>query len=71
MFSHSARTRSKDRLKNVWNKLWSDLEGRKDVNDDHREEITNFVQLIPIFHDCDEEDVETWHEMQKTVDFKC
>jgi len=47
-------------LKNAWNKLWPDLEGEKDSNDDHREEITDFVQLIPGFQECDEEDVETW-----------
>ncbi|GFW60999.1 uncharacterized protein TNCV_4872091 [Trichonephila clavipes] len=29
------------------------------VNDDYREEITNFVQSIPGFQECDE-DVETW-----------
>ncbi|GFV50328.1 uncharacterized protein TNCV_622361 [Trichonephila clavipes] len=28
-------------------------------NEDHREEITDFVQLIPGFQECDE-DVETW-----------
>ncbi|GFV72980.1 hypothetical protein TNCV_1734481 [Trichonephila clavipes] len=46
-------------LKNSWNKLWPDLEGEKDFNDD-RSEITDFVQSIPIFQECDEEDVETW-----------
>ncbi|GFY31833.1 uncharacterized protein TNCV_4201411 [Trichonephila clavipes] len=46
-------------LKNVWNKLWPDLEGEKDFNDVHREEITDLVQLIPGFQECDE-DVETW-----------
>ncbi|GFW44517.1 uncharacterized protein TNCV_4389761 [Trichonephila clavipes] len=47
-------------LKNVWNKLWPDLEGEKDFNDDYREEITDFVQSIPGFQECDEEDVEIW-----------
>ncbi|GFW93688.1 uncharacterized protein TNCV_4542151 [Trichonephila clavipes] len=47
-------------LKNAWNKLWPDLEGEKDFNDDHREEITDFVQSITGFQECDEEDVETW-----------
>ncbi|GFT60913.1 hypothetical protein TNCV_3616311 [Trichonephila clavipes] len=47
-------------LKNAWNKLWSDLECEKDFNDDHREEITDFVQSIPGFQECDEEDVQTW-----------
>ncbi|GFY24440.1 uncharacterized protein TNCV_1014881 [Trichonephila clavipes] len=37
----------------------SDLEGEKDFNDDHREEITDFVQSIPGFQECDEEDIET------------
>ncbi|GFX29600.1 uncharacterized protein TNCV_4776721 [Trichonephila clavipes] len=32
--------------KNAWNKLWPDLEGEKDFNDDHREENTGFVQSI-------------------------
>ncbi|GFV36971.1 hypothetical protein TNCV_4545591 [Trichonephila clavipes] len=35
------------------------LEGEKDFNDDHREEIIDCVQLIPGFQECDE-DVETW-----------
>ncbi|KAK0062605.1 jerky protein, partial [Biomphalaria pfeifferi] len=47
-------------LKNAWNKLWPDLEGEQDSNDDHREEITDLVQSIPGFQECDEEDVETW-----------
>ncbi|GFY07152.1 glycerol-3-phosphate dehydrogenase [Trichonephila clavipes] len=44
----------------------------KNFNDDHREEITDFVQSIPGFQECDE-DVETpgWHAVRKTVDFKC
>ncbi|GFT60539.1 uncharacterized protein TNCV_1966421 [Trichonephila clavipes] len=46
--------------KNTWNKLWSDLEGEKEFNDEHMEEITDFVQSIPGFQECDEEDVETW-----------
>ncbi|GFU51278.1 hypothetical protein TNCV_3523461 [Trichonephila clavipes] len=47
-------------LKNAWNKLWLDLEGEKDFVDNHREEITDFVQSIPGFQECDEENVETW-----------
>ncbi|GFX11634.1 uncharacterized protein TNCV_5142091 [Trichonephila clavipes] len=43
----------------IWNKLWPDLEGEKDFNDDQREEITDFVQSIPGFQECDEKDVET------------
>ncbi|GFV67827.1 uncharacterized protein TNCV_925931 [Trichonephila clavipes] len=46
-------------LKNVWDKRWPDLEGEKDLNDDHREEITDFSHSIPGFQKCDEE-VETW-----------
>ncbi|GFW10890.1 uncharacterized protein TNCV_4458651 [Trichonephila clavipes] len=38
----------------------SDLNKAKDLNDDHREEITEFVQSIPGFQECDEEDVEIW-----------
>ncbi|GFX98225.1 hypothetical protein TNCV_4908681 [Trichonephila clavipes] len=34
-------------------------EGEKDYNDDHRDEITDFVQSIPGFQECDE-DLETW-----------
>ncbi|GFV47223.1 uncharacterized protein TNCV_4828791 [Trichonephila clavipes] len=44
---------------NVWNKLWPDLAGEKEFNDDHGEENTAFVQSIPSFQECDE-DVETW-----------
>ncbi|GFS76150.1 uncharacterized protein TNCV_4667241 [Trichonephila clavipes] len=32
---------------------------RQDFNDDHSEENTDFVQLIPRFQECDE-DIETW-----------
>ncbi|GFS81125.1 uncharacterized protein TNCV_1223841 [Trichonephila clavipes] len=46
-------------LKNAWNELWPDLEGEKDLNDDHREETIDFVQSIPGFLECDE-DIETW-----------
>ncbi|GFY25262.1 hypothetical protein TNCV_2483821 [Trichonephila clavipes] len=35
-------------------------QGEKDVNDDHRQKITDFIQSIPEFQECDEEDVETW-----------
>ncbi|GFX22309.1 uncharacterized protein TNCV_1815111 [Trichonephila clavipes] len=33
---------------------------RKDFNDDHVEENTDFIQSIPGFQECDEEDVENW-----------
>ncbi|GFW54546.1 uncharacterized protein TNCV_2232201 [Trichonephila clavipes] len=38
-------------LKNAWNKLRIDLEGVKNFNDDHGEEITNFIQYIPGFQE--------------------
>ncbi|GFV24731.1 uncharacterized protein TNCV_881991 [Trichonephila clavipes] len=47
-------------LKNARNKLWPDQEGDKNFSDNHREEITDFVQSIPRFQECDKEDVETW-----------
>ncbi|GFT75095.1 uncharacterized protein TNCV_2244701 [Trichonephila clavipes] len=47
-------------LKKAWNKLRPDLEGEKGFNNDHREEITNFVRSIRVFRECDEEVVETW-----------
>ncbi|GFW50166.1 uncharacterized protein TNCV_4695841 [Trichonephila clavipes] len=43
-------------IKNAWDKLWADLEGEKDFNDDHREKITDFVQSIPGFSECNEEE---------------
>ncbi|PRD34024.1 UNVERIFIED_CONTAM: Jerky-like protein [Trichonephila clavipes] len=46
-------------MKNAWNKLWPDLEGEKNSNDDHWEEITDFVHSTPGFQECDEEDVDT------------
>ncbi|GFU43069.1 hypothetical protein TNCV_3141791 [Trichonephila clavipes] len=45
---------------NAWNKLWPDLEGEKDLIDDYREEMIDFVQSILGFQECEEEDVETW-----------
>ncbi|GFW42149.1 uncharacterized protein TNCV_1206051 [Trichonephila clavipes] len=36
------------------------LEDEKGFNDDHREEITDFVQSIPGFQECVEEGVESW-----------
>ncbi|GFT77709.1 uncharacterized protein TNCV_4245711 [Trichonephila clavipes] len=46
--------RKTDPEKTAWNKLWPDLEGEKDFNDDHREKITDFVQSFPGFQECDE-----------------
>ncbi|GFS74540.1 hypothetical protein TNCV_458731 [Trichonephila clavipes] len=43
------------RLKNAWEKLWPDLESEKYFNDNHREEINNFVQSIPGFQEGDED----------------
>ncbi|GFW04237.1 uncharacterized protein TNCV_2670021 [Trichonephila clavipes] len=60
VFERCGDSLERQSLKNTWNKLWSDLEGEKDFNDDHRQEITDFVQSIPGFQECDEEDVETW-----------
>ncbi|GFT99618.1 uncharacterized protein TNCV_114951 [Trichonephila clavipes] len=37
----------------------ADLEGEKDFNDDNKEEFTDFVQSIPGFQECDEENVGT------------
>ncbi|GFT04881.1 uncharacterized protein TNCV_4712551 [Trichonephila clavipes] len=42
-------------LKNAWNKVWPDLAGEKDFSDDHGEEITDFVQSILGFQECDAE----------------
>ncbi|GFV57187.1 hypothetical protein TNCV_2557921 [Trichonephila clavipes] len=47
-------------LKNAWNKLCPDLKGEKDFKGVHREKIADFVQSIPGFQECDEEDVEMW-----------
>ncbi|GFY30509.1 uncharacterized protein TNCV_3522721 [Trichonephila clavipes] len=57
--SRSLRLARKTEPEKAWNKLWPDLEGGKDFNDDHREEITDFVQSIPGFQECDEEDIGT------------
>ncbi|GFW71570.1 hypothetical protein TNCV_2310051 [Trichonephila clavipes] len=43
----------------IWNKLWPDLEGEKDFNDDHRNNISDFLHSIPGFQEFDE-DMETW-----------
>ncbi|GFV46391.1 hypothetical protein TNCV_3232801 [Trichonephila clavipes] len=46
--------------------------GEKDYNDNHRDGITDFVQSLPGFQECDE-DVETWMaiDAEALVDFKC
>ncbi|GFW15577.1 uncharacterized protein TNCV_4657171 [Trichonephila clavipes] len=43
----------------VSEQYYADLGGEKDFNDDHREEITYFIQSIPEFQECNE-DAETW-----------
>ncbi|GFX40846.1 pro-Pol polyprotein [Trichonephila clavipes] len=55
----------KPKVRDIWG--ISDLEGEKDFNDDHIEEITDFVQSIPGFQECDEDvearmacDAEDW-----------
>ncbi|GFU63967.1 uncharacterized protein TNCV_245451 [Trichonephila clavipes] len=60
VFERCGDSLERQSLKSAWNNLWPDLEGGKDFNDDYREEITDFVQSILGFHECDEEDVETW-----------
>ncbi|GFV14112.1 hypothetical protein TNCV_525881 [Trichonephila clavipes] len=47
----------------IWNKLWPDLEGEKDFNDDHKEEIIEVVQSMPGFQECNE-DVENLDSMR-------
>ncbi|GFU80060.1 hypothetical protein TNCV_579401 [Trichonephila clavipes] len=47
-------------LKYALNKLRPNLEGEKDFNDYHKKEITDFVQSISEFQECDEENIETW-----------
>ncbi|GFW51063.1 uncharacterized protein TNCV_3593451 [Trichonephila clavipes] len=58
VFEQRRNSLQRQSLKNAWNKLWPDLEGEKVFNDDHREEITDFVHSIPGFQGCN--DVETW-----------
>ncbi|GFX20647.1 hypothetical protein TNCV_4269791 [Trichonephila clavipes] len=50
----------------------SKYEGEKDCNDDRRDEITDFVQSILGFQECDE-DIETWMaiDAEDSADFKC
>ncbi|GFW38224.1 uncharacterized protein TNCV_3839521 [Trichonephila clavipes] len=58
LFRVRPKVTGKPKVKGIWG--ISDLESEKDYNDDHREEITDFVQSIPGFQECNEEDVETW-----------
>ncbi|GFT23440.1 uncharacterized protein TNCV_2016961 [Trichonephila clavipes] len=37
----------------------ANLKGEKDFNDNHRKKLNDFVQSIPGFQECDEDDVET------------
>ncbi|GFS72490.1 uncharacterized protein TNCV_2116331 [Trichonephila clavipes] len=53
VFSPEAKSDGKTRGQSD---MWgiSDLEDEKDFNDNHRDEITDFVQSIPGFQECDE-----------------
>ncbi|GFV15864.1 uncharacterized protein TNCV_988471 [Trichonephila clavipes] len=57
LFRGRPKVTGKPKVRDIWG--ISNLGGEKDFND-HREEITDFVQWIPEFQECDEEDVETW-----------
>ncbi|GFW06250.1 uncharacterized protein TNCV_37251 [Trichonephila clavipes] len=59
VFEQCGDSLERQSLENAWNKLWPDLEREKDFNEDHREEITDFVISIPGFQEYNE-DVETW-----------
>ncbi|GFU28497.1 uncharacterized protein TNCV_1410341 [Trichonephila clavipes] len=61
-----------DRIQNYYGIAIRSNVGEKDYNDDHRDEITDFVQSIPGFQECDE-DIETWMaiDAEDSVDFKC
>ncbi|PRD33595.1 UNVERIFIED_CONTAM: hypothetical protein NCL1_17205 [Trichonephila clavipes] len=56
LFRVRPKVTGKPKIRDVWE--ISDLEGEKDSNVDHREEITDFVQSTPRFQESD--DVETW-----------
>ncbi|GFW14211.1 hypothetical protein TNCV_3548001 [Trichonephila clavipes] len=62
MLAEAGDSLERQSLKNAWNKLWPDLEGEKDFNDDYREEFTDFVQSIPGFQECDEDNPEETEE---------
>ncbi|GFU91214.1 hypothetical protein TNCV_4925441 [Trichonephila clavipes] len=55
MFAKAWDSLERQSLKNSSNKLWPDLKGEKDLNADRREVITDFVQSIPGFQECDEQ----------------
>ncbi|GFS65324.1 uncharacterized protein TNCV_2451481 [Trichonephila clavipes] len=56
LFRVRPKVTGKPKIRDVWE--ISDLEGEKDSNVDHREEITDFVQSTPRFQESD--DVEIW-----------
>ncbi|GFS66277.1 jerky-like protein [Trichonephila clavipes] len=43
MLAEAWRSLERQSLKNAWNKLWTDLEGKKTSMTNHRDEITDFV----------------------------
>ncbi|GFV70981.1 hypothetical protein TNCV_2355251 [Trichonephila clavipes] len=45
MLAEAGDSLERQSLKNAWKKLWPDLEGEKNFNDDHREEITDFCPI--------------------------
>ncbi|GFV55348.1 hypothetical protein TNCV_2268991 [Trichonephila clavipes] len=55
-----------------WSGKTMNAEGEKDYKDNHRDEITDFVQSIPGFQECNK-DIETWLAIyaEDSVDFKC
>ncbi|GFV90267.1 hypothetical protein TNCV_4379821 [Trichonephila clavipes] len=54
----SRKATEKPKVRDIWE--ISNIEGEKVSNDNHGEEINDFVQSILEFQECDEEDVETW-----------
>ncbi|GFX88426.1 uncharacterized protein TNCV_2278941 [Trichonephila clavipes] len=58
LFHVRPKVTGKHMIRDIWG--ISDLDGEKDFNDDHREEITDFVQSIPRLQECAKEDVKTW-----------
>ncbi|GFY10206.1 hypothetical protein TNCV_2628851 [Trichonephila clavipes] len=62
MLAEALDSLERQSLKNAWNKPWPDLEGKKDFNDDHSEEIyrlyCDFVQKEsdPVDDETDEDE---------------
>ncbi|GFX92218.1 uncharacterized protein TNCV_1741381 [Trichonephila clavipes] len=57
---HDAGRRRAALSKLFFEKCNAALEGKKDFNNDHREEFTDLFQSIPGVQECDEENAETW-----------